>query len=117
MKLTIVQDDPQGVRVAISGKVTQHDFSATQEPLADMLGRGVYGRQISLDLAETMYVDSAGVGWLLTCHKRTREAGGKLKLENTPSIVANLLRLLKLSKLLGIDPPGEEQSPEAGGLA
>ena len=117
MKLAIAKDDDQGARVKVSGKVTQHDFSAVQEPLAELLGPSVYSRQITLDLADTMYLDSSGVGWLLTCHKRVREAGGKLRLENTPSIVANLLRLLKLSRLLGIDPPSADESFEAGGLA
>src|SRR2546427_11572255 len=117
MKLAIAKDDGQGARVNVSGKVTQHDFSTTQEPLAELLGPSVYGRQVTLDLTDTMYLDSSGVGWLLACHKRMREAGGKLTLENAPSIVANLLRLLKLSRLLGIDPPTNESSPEAGGLA
>jgi anti-anti-sigma factor len=122
MKLAIAKDDSQGVRVAISGKVTQHDFTGKPEPLVDLLGPTVYGRNVTLDMSDTMYLDSAGVGWLLTCHKRTREAGGSLKLDKTPSIVLNLLRLLKLSKLLGIDPagsdgPGGDAPPEAGGLA
>src|SRR5262245_16176591 len=117
MKLAIAKDDDQGARVKISGKVTQHDFSPVQEPLAELLGPSVYGRNVTLDLRDTMYLDSSGVGWLLACHKRMREAGGKLTLENTPSIVANLLRLLKLSRLLGIDPPAPDESFQAGGLA
>ena len=117
MKLDIAKDDGREVRVSISGKVTQHDFSGKQEPLIELLGPNVYARHVTLDMGETMYLDSAGVGWLLNCHKRMREAGGTLTLDNTPSIVVNLLRLLKLSKMLGIDPPGEDSSPEAGGLS
>jgi|SRR3954470_14221700 anti-anti-sigma factor len=117
MKLAIAKDDQHGARVKINGKVTQHDFSTAQEPLVDLLGPSVYGRHVTLDLTDTMYLDSAGVGWLLTCHKRMREAGGKLTLENVPSIVGNLLRLLKLSRLLGIDPPGADDSFHAEGLA
>ena len=117
MKLAVAKDDDQGVRVTVSGKVTQHDFASVQEPLADLLGPSAYGRQITPDLSDTMYLDSAGVGWLLTCHKRIREAGGALKLEKVPSIVTNLLRLLKLSRLLGVDPPGPDDSFQAEGLA
>ncbi len=117
MKLTVANDADQGARVNISGKVTQHDFTSSQEPIAERLGPSVYGRHVTLDLTDTMYFDSAGVGWLLTCHKRIREAGGTLKLENVPSIVANLLRLLKLSRLLGVDPPGPNDSFQAEGLA
>ena len=117
MKLALVKDDGQIAHVAVSGKVTQHDFSAVQEPLLELLGPEVYRRHVTLDLSNTMYIDSSGVGWLLTCHKRMREGGGKLALEKTPSIVANLLRLLKLATMFGIDPPRDEISPEAGGLA
>lgn len=117
MKLAIAKDDDQGARVKVSGKVTQHDFSPVQEPLAELLGPSVYERQVTLDLTDTMYLDSSGVGWLLACHKRMREAGGKLVLENVPSIVANLLRLLKLSRLLGVDPPGPDDSFQAEGLS
>ncbi len=117
MKLAIAKEDDQSARVNVSGKVTQHDFGSSQEPLVDLLGPSVYGRQVTLDLTDTMYLDSAGVGWLLTCHKRMREAGGALKLENVPSIVANLLRLLKLSRMLGVDPPGPDDSFQAEGLA
>ncbi len=77
----------------------------------------MYSRQVTLDLANTMYLDSAGVGWLIACHKRIREKGGTLKLDNVPSIVANLLRLLKLSRVLGLDPPGKDESFQAEGLA
>jgi anti-sigma B factor antagonist len=115
MKLSIAKKEGDLVRVNVSGKVTQHDFAAAQEPLWELLGPGLYSKHVTLDLGETLYVDSSGVGWLLTVHKRMREAGGRLTLDNTPSIVANLLRLLKLSKLFGIDPPGDE--PEVGGLA
>ena len=117
MKLAIVKDDGQSVRVTVAGKVTQYNLSPVQEPLAELLGPAVYGRYVTLDLSETMYLDSSGVGWLLMCHKRMREAGGKLTLQNPPSIVANLLRLLKLAQLFEIDPPGEDSAPEAGGLA
>src|SRR5262245_49064250 len=104
MKLAIAKDDSQGVCVTVSGKVTQHDFAPTQDTLVDLLGPTVYSRQVTLDLSDTMYLDSSGVGWLLACHKRMREGGGKLTLQNPPSIVANLLRLLKLATLFGIDP-------------
>jgi anti-sigma B factor antagonist len=117
MKLAIVKDDSQSVRVAVAGKVTQHNLSPFQEPLVELLGPGIYSRHVTLDMSETMYLDSSGVGWLLMCHKRMRESGGKLTLENTPSIVANLLRLLKLAKHFAIEQPGEEPEPEAGGLA
>ena len=117
MKLTLGKNDDKGVRVLVSGKVTQHDFGPVAEPLQALAGPGVYGRPIELDMAEATYMDSSGVGWLLTCHKRVRGAGGQLTIVNVQPIIANMLRLLKLSRMFGLDGPSEESTPEAGGLS
>ena len=77
MKLSL---DPSGgdpIRVVVSGKITQHDFGPIQEPLEALAGSGVYARHVLLDMSDATYMDSSGVGWLLTCHKRMRAAGGK----------------------------------------
>ena len=117
MKLSLGKADGDSIQVLVSGKVTQHDFGPIQEPLEALVGPGVYARRISLDMADASYMDSSGVGWLLTCHKRVREAGGKLKLCNVQPIIANMLRLLRLSQMFGIDAPIDEATPEAGGLS
>jgi anti-anti-sigma factor len=117
MKLSLGKSDGDGVRVVVSGKITQHDFGPVQEPLEALAGPRVYARQIELDMSEATYMDSSGVGWLLTCHKRVREAGGRMSIVNVQPIIANMLRLLKLSRMFGLDAPTEESTPEAGGLS
>jgi anti-anti-sigma factor len=117
MKLSLGKSEGDSVRVLVSGKVTQHDFGPVQEPLEALAGPGVYSRAIELDMADSAYMDSSGVGWLLTCHKRVREAGGRLKLTNVQPIIANMLRLLKLSRMFGLEGPTEDATPEAGGLS
>lgn len=104
MKLSIAHDDGQNVRVAVNGPVTQRELSPMQEPLADLLGPGAYARQVQLDLSGTNYMDSSGVGWLLTCHKRMKQSGGRLTLHAPHPIVANVLQVLKLDKVLDIEP-------------
>jgi anti-anti-sigma factor len=116
MKLSLGKSNGDNVRVLVSGKVTQHDFGPVQEPLEALVGPGVYSRQIELDMAEATYMDSSGVGWLLTCHKRVREAGGQMRIANVQPIIANMLRLLKLSRMFGLDAPADS-TPEAGGLS
>lgn len=117
MKLSLGKSDGDTFRVLVSGKVTQHDFGPVQEPLEALIGPGVYSRKIELDMSDATYMDSSGVGWLLACHKRVREAGGHLKLLHVQPIIANMLRLLKLSRMLGLDGPIEETTPESGGLS
>jgi len=105
MKLSIAKDDGQSVDVSVSGSVTQRELSPYQEPLVELLGPSAYGRRIRLDLRETSYVDSSGVGWLLACHKRMKQAGGKLTLRDPHPTVANTLKMLKLEKVLEIEGP------------
>jgi anti-anti-sigma factor len=116
MKLSIANDDGQSVQVAVTGRVTQEDFGPIHEPLAQLLGPDAYGRTIRLDFSDTNYLDSSGVGWLLNCHKRIREAGGKLSVHNLHPTVANVLRVLRIEKVLDIEQPSASP-PRAGGAA
>jgi len=113
MKLSIVQDDGQSVRVAVNGPITQREVSPLHEPLQELLGPGAYGRTVRLDLSGANVLDSSGVGWLLTCHKRMREAGGRLTLAAPHPIVSNVLRVLKLDKVFEIEPSAAKAT--AGG--
>lgn len=117
MKLSLGKSDGDCFRVLVNGKITQHDFGPVQEPLEALVGPGVYSRQIELDMTDATYMDSSGVGWLLTCHKRVREAGGRLSIVHVQPLIANMLRLLKLSRMFGLEGPSDEATPEAGGLS
>ena len=85
------------------------------KPLVELLGPGAYARHVALDLSDSPYMDSSGVGWLLTCHKRLREAGGRLIVHGAQPVVANMLRLLKLDRMLSGEVSADES--ELGGLA
>jgi len=115
MQLSIAKDDGQSVQIAVTGRVTQNDFGPIHEPLAQLLGPNAYARKIRLDLSDTNYLDSSGVGWLLTCHKRIREAGGKLSLHNPHPTVANLLHVLRLETVLDIEQPDAAPPSSTGG--
>jgi len=104
MKLSIATEEGQNVCVAISGNVTQRELGPIQEPLIDLLGPSGYSRLVRLDLSGTSFMDSSGVGWLLTCHKRMKQAGGKLTLLAPHPVVANVLKVLKLEKVFEIEP-------------
>jgi anti-sigma B factor antagonist len=116
MKLSIAQDDGQCVRIAVLGHITQKELAPLTEPLLDLLGPSGYTRQVRLDLSHTEYLDSSGVGWLLTCNKRMRQAGGHLTLHAPHPIVANVLRVLKLEKVLTIEPPLAGTAKAGGAL-
>jgi anti-sigma B factor antagonist len=96
MKLNLAAEEGDLVRVSVAGSVTLRELS----PLDDLLGSGVYSKQVLLDLSEVTYLDSSGVSWLLTCHKRIKTAGGRLIVHSFSPIVSNVLRVLKLEKVL-----------------
>jgi anti-sigma B factor antagonist len=55
--------------------------------------------RIVLDLQGVRRMDSAGVGELVACYKRTTAAGGALKLLNLPAAIEDLLHVAKLNFL------------------
>lgn len=100
MKLTLAGEDGNLVKVRVSGPVTQRELSPQDEPLGELLGPSGYSRTVLLDLGDVSYLDSSGVGWLLTCHKRMKQAGGTLVVHSFSPIVSNVLRVLKLERVL-----------------
>ncbi len=102
MKMTVAGNDGELVRVALSGPVTQRELAPMAEPLLDLLGPSAYCKRVMIDLNDVSYLDSSGVGWLLACHKRMRQAGGKLVLHSYSPIVSNVFRVLKLERVLDL---------------
>ena len=92
----------------VAGHVTQRDINPLEDPLIALLGPGGYSKIVHMDLSEADYLDSSGVGWLLSCHKRMKQAGGRLTLERPHPMVANVLRVLKLERVFDMaDASGE----------
>ncbi|MFQ5669459.1 MAG: STAS domain-containing protein [Acidobacteriota bacterium] len=56
-------------------------------------------RMLVLNLNGVSYMDSAGIGELVACHKRALEKGGELKLLNPSGKVYDLLQLTKLDEV------------------
>jgi anti-anti-sigma factor len=97
--LSIGQDG--GVRVAMCGQATAMDFAALPEnPLKTLLGDGWARHRLLMDLSAVEHVDSAAIGWLLTCHRELAAAGGSLVLHSLRPKVRALLNMLKLERVL-----------------
>jgi anti-anti-sigma factor len=117
MKLSIAPSSAgDEIRVSLAGHVTQRELNPLQDPLIELLGPGGYGKIVRLDMSEANYLDSSGVGWLLLCHKRMKQAGGRLLIERPHPIVQNVFRVLKLEKVLEMAESGNAANP-AGGAA
>ncbi len=80
------------------GKITLGEgTSVIRNSVRDILDNG--GRKIILNLAEVNYIDSAGVGELMSSYTSVANRGGKLKLLN---LTKKLNEVLAITKLLTI---------------
>ena len=68
-----------------------------KEQVLDQLERG--DRKFRLDFSKTDYVDSSGLGVLVTLSKKIREQGGQLSLVSLSEDLRTLFELTKLDTL------------------
>lgn len=97
MKVNIRSEGEVSV-VDLSGKITIGEGDVVlRETVETLLKEG--RSKIVLNLARISYMDSAGIGELVACYKRSREKGGQLKLLNPSGKVYDLLQLTKLEEI------------------
>ena len=97
MKVNVRSEGDVSV-VDLSGKITIGEGDVLlRETVETLLKEG--RSKIVLNLARISYMDSAGIGELVACYKRSREKGGQLKLLNPSGKVYDLLQLTKLEEI------------------
>jgi len=100
MKLTLVSDTSELVRIRCVGEISQSQLPPGSDPLVDLLSPTVYTRAVILDLEQTSYADSGGISMLIVWQKRFKRDGGRLVLYNIPPLVQQVLDLLNLRAVL-----------------
>jgi anti-sigma B factor antagonist len=94
MKATIRQVDSVTV-VDISGRITLGEgCTQLRELIRDQLSKG--NKNILLNLADVTYIDSSGIGELVSAYTGVAKQGGALKLLNLTKKVHDLLQITKL---------------------
>ncbi len=78
-----------------SGRITLGEGSVTlRDSVRDLLAKG--SKQILLNLGDVSYIDSSGIGELVSAFTTVRNQGGDLKLLNLTKKVHDLLQITKL---------------------
>ncbi len=78
-----------------SGKITLgEDTSSIRKTVRDLLEGG--SKKIVLNFAEVSYIDSAGIGELVSTYTTVVNGGGRLKLLNLTNKIQQLLAITKL---------------------
>ena len=102
MELKVLSDAGDVLRLAVVGRIVQSDSTPELETMGDLLGSRGYARKVSLSLEETNFIDSSGLSWLIVCHKRFCQAGGKLVLHSITPTIMQLLSLMGLDRALHV---------------
>ena len=85
----------------MSGRITLGEGSTVlRETVKDLLSKGQ--RKILLNLGDVTYIDSSGIGELVSAFTSVRNQGGELKLLNLTKKVHDLLQITKLYTVFDI---------------
>ena len=96
MNLKINTRQVDGVNIVdCSGRITLGDGSVVlRDQIKDLLAKGQ--KKILLNLGDVNYIDSSGIGELVSAYTTVRNQGGELKLLNLTKKVHDLLQITKL---------------------
>jgi len=92
--------------VRSEGQLTVSNRQELKTLVAELLEKGE--RRFVLDFEETGYIDSSGLGALVTIAKQVREHGGDLRLSALNDDLRQLFELTKLDTLFAIAPSTSE---------
>ena len=100
MKSTTRQIDAVTI-LDLSGRITLGEGSVVlRDTIRDLLAKGQ--KNILLNLGEVSYIDSSGIGELVSAFTTVRNQGGDLKLLNLTKKVHDLLQITKLYTVFDI---------------
>jgi len=87
--------------VDMSGRITLGEGSVIlRDTIRDLVGKGQ--KKILLNLGDVTYIDSSGIGELVSAFTAVRREGGELKLLKLTKKVHDLLQITKLYTVFDI---------------
>jgi anti-sigma B factor antagonist len=93
--------DASGVAVVqVEGQLIVGNRQELKELVQAALDQGE--RRLLIDFSRTGYIDSSGLGALVSISKKIREAGGELRLSGLNDDLRSLFELTKLDTLFAI---------------
>jgi anti-sigma B factor antagonist len=94
LKTTTRQVDGVNI-VDCNGRITLGEGSVVlRDTVKELLGKGQ--KKILLNLGDVNYIDSSGIGELVSAYTTVKNQGGELKLLNLTKKVHDLLQITKL---------------------
>ncbi|MEM7456809.1 MAG: STAS domain-containing protein [Planctomycetota bacterium] len=90
------------LEISVRGNITQATLIDSGQPFHAAGGTDVFKRTVILNLEQVEFIDSSGIGWLLTHQKQFRENEGHLVLHSLSAMVQKVFGLMKLSKVFTV---------------
>ena len=102
MSMKVATRQVDGITILdLSGRITLGEGSVTlRDAVHDVLAKGQ--KKILLNLENISYIDSSGIGELVSGFTSVKNAGGELKLLNLTKKVHDLLQITKLYTVFDI---------------
>src|SRR5690606_17620750 len=101
-----VKKDADVVTIDVEGQLIVGNRQELKQKVLQELEGGA--RKFLIDFAKTGYIDSSGLGVLVSLSKKIREQGGELRLANLNEDLRTLFELTKLDTLFHISNSREE---------
>ena len=107
MSFTVRKDEARGVVIlGVDGQLIVGNRHDLKQKILDAVEAGE--RKFVIDFTQTGYIDSSGLGVLVSLAKKVREAGGDLRLAGLNDDLRTLFELTKLDTLFTLaDSVGE----------
>ncbi len=102
MEIKVVRYENDVVRVDVLGSITRDGWGGHREPLANVFGDDVYRQTVLLNLGNSNHLDSTGVEWLLTAHRRFVQNGGKLIIHSAKPMMQQILKMMRMDLVLNL---------------
>jgi anti-sigma B factor antagonist len=86
--------------LALSGKLTLDDAGQLKGKVTSLLGAG--HKQIVLNLGDVSYIDSSGLGEMVSCHTTATRENGAIKLAKLGKRALDLIVITKLNVVFDV---------------
>lgn len=98
-----IKDGSNGKTIAINGTVTLDNCHLLMEAGNSLVSSGFM--DVVMDFSQVDFIDSAGLGTLVSLSKLMKEGGGSLRLTLLNENLRRVLSLSRLDKFFAIDQP------------
>ena len=99
--MTITEREVGSITVLnLAGKLTLDDIGMLKGKVTGLLASG--HKQIVLNLADVTYIDSSGLGEMVSCHATALRENGAVKLANLGKRTQDLLVITKLNMVFDV---------------